>query len=129
MEYNWRLQSLSSPPPCGEGQGWGSGIANRFARNLRRNATGAERILWQQLRLLKAEGFHFRKQVPNWDCDNLILLEMARPRDPHPYPSPQGATRGRGTLNSDHGYARRRLAYAFKFPGLEEWSTTGGSSR
>ena len=24
---------------------------------------------------------------------------------------------------------RRRLAYAFKFPGLEEWSTTGGSSR
>ena len=64
MEYNWRLQSLSFPSPCGEGQGWGSGIANRFARNLRRNATGAERTLWQQLRLLKAEGFHFRRQVP-----------------------------------------------------------------
>jgi very-short-patch-repair endonuclease len=31
---------------------------------LRRNATDAERILWQQLRLLKAEGFHFRRQVP-----------------------------------------------------------------
>src|SRR5436305_1223048 len=87
--------------PCGEGQGWGSGIANRFARNLRRNATGAERILWQQLRLLKAEGFHFRRQVPNWDCDNLILLEMARPRDPHPYSSPQGTPQGGNSDNRE----------------------------
>src|SRR5437764_12964115 len=76
------------PSPLWGGAGVGVWDRNRFARNLRRNATGAERILWQQLRLLKAEGFHFRRQVPNWDCDNLILLEMARPRDPHPFPSP-----------------------------------------
>ncbi|MFN0192679.1 MAG: DUF559 domain-containing protein, partial [Aestuariivirga sp.] len=34
------------------------------ARELRRNATDAERILWQQLRLLRERGFHFRRQAP-----------------------------------------------------------------
>jgi very-short-patch-repair endonuclease len=42
-------------------------VPNHFARHLRRNATGAERILWQQLRLLKPEGYHFRRQVPIGD--------------------------------------------------------------
>ena len=39
-------------------------MVDQFARNLRNNATLAERILWQQLRLLKSEGRHFRRQVP-----------------------------------------------------------------
>jgi len=39
-------------------------MANQFARSLRTNATPAERVLWQQLRLLKLEGRHFRRQVP-----------------------------------------------------------------
>ncbi len=39
-------------------------MPNNFARQLRKNATESERRLWQQLRLLKAEGFHFRRQVP-----------------------------------------------------------------
>ena len=39
-------------------------MANQFARNLRNNATPAERLLWQHLRLLKSEGRHFRRQVP-----------------------------------------------------------------
>ena len=38
-------------------------MTDQFARNLRNNATPAERILWQQLRLLKSEGRHFRRQV------------------------------------------------------------------
>ena len=38
-------------------------MPNSFARTLRNNATPAERILWQQLKLLKAEGRHFRRQV------------------------------------------------------------------
>jgi very-short-patch-repair endonuclease len=38
-------------------------VADRFARALRKNATPAERVLWQQLRLLKVEGRHFRRQV------------------------------------------------------------------
>jgi very-short-patch-repair endonuclease len=39
-------------------------VPDHFARSLRNNATKAERVLWQQLRLLKAEGRHFRRQVP-----------------------------------------------------------------
>jgi very-short-patch-repair endonuclease len=38
-------------------------VTDKFARILRNNATPAERILWQQLRLLKSEGGHFRRQV------------------------------------------------------------------
>ena len=39
-------------------------MPNVLARALRNNATPAERVLWQQLRLLKADGRHFRRQVP-----------------------------------------------------------------
>jgi very-short-patch-repair endonuclease len=39
-------------------------VPNHLARNLRSNATPAERVLWQQLKLLKGEGRHFRRQVP-----------------------------------------------------------------
>jgi very-short-patch-repair endonuclease len=39
-------------------------MANEYARNLRRNRTGAERRLWRQLRELKQAGFKFRQQVP-----------------------------------------------------------------
>ena len=34
------------------------------ARNLRKNATGPERILWTKLRHLKRQGLHFRRQAP-----------------------------------------------------------------
>ena len=54
-----------SPSPLwGGARGGGCVMANHFARSLRKNATPAERILWQQLRLLKSEGRHFRRQVP-----------------------------------------------------------------
>jgi very-short-patch-repair endonuclease len=39
-------------------------MANAFARHLRKNATPAERALWQQLRLMKQYGHHFRRQAP-----------------------------------------------------------------
>jgi very-short-patch-repair endonuclease len=45
-------------------------MANQIARKLRTDQTIAERRLWQQLRLLKSEGFHFRRQVP---IDHLIV--------------------------------------------------------
>ncbi len=35
-----------------------------LARSLRRNATNAERRLWQELRKKEAGGFRFRRQVP-----------------------------------------------------------------
>jgi very-short-patch-repair endonuclease len=39
-------------------------MADIFARSLRNNATSAERLLWRELRPLKLEGRHFRRQVP-----------------------------------------------------------------
>jgi very-short-patch-repair endonuclease len=45
-------------------------MANDRARALRNNQTNAEKRLWRQLRVLKAHGFHFRRQVP---IDHLIV--------------------------------------------------------
>jgi very-short-patch-repair endonuclease len=45
-------------------------MANQIARKLRKNQTLAERKLWYELRQLRAEGFHFRRQVP---IDHLVV--------------------------------------------------------
>jgi very-short-patch-repair endonuclease len=45
-------------------------MANERARDLRSNQTDAERKLWWRLRVLKREGFHFRRQAP---IDHLIV--------------------------------------------------------
>ena len=42
-------------------------MPNERARDLRKNPTDAERRLWRHLRLLKVDGFHFRRQVPIGD--------------------------------------------------------------
>jgi len=39
-------------------------VANQLARQLRHNATQTERSLWRELKMLKNEGRHFRRQVP-----------------------------------------------------------------
>jgi len=39
-------------------------MANQRARQLRKNETIAERLLWQELRKLRAQGYHFRRQCP-----------------------------------------------------------------
>jgi very-short-patch-repair endonuclease len=39
-------------------------LANEFARELRNNATSAERELWHRLKVLKFSGWKFRRQVP-----------------------------------------------------------------
>ncbi|HEY3778752.1 MAG TPA: DUF559 domain-containing protein [Rhizomicrobium sp.] len=39
-------------------------MADARARQLRANATEAERVLWYSLRLLKPKGLHFRRQAP-----------------------------------------------------------------
>jgi very-short-patch-repair endonuclease len=39
-------------------------LANKRARELRNNATAAERKLWYRLRELKVAGQKFRRQVP-----------------------------------------------------------------
>ncbi|MEQ1697130.1 MAG: endonuclease domain-containing protein [Hyphomicrobiaceae bacterium] len=39
-------------------------MPNKIARHLRSNQTIAERELWKELRKLRSQGFHFRRQVP-----------------------------------------------------------------
>jgi very-short-patch-repair endonuclease len=59
MNKNQDVKGLSDPHPNPPHKG--EGTKKEFARDLRKNATPAERFLWQQLRLLKSEG---RRQVP-----------------------------------------------------------------
>lgn len=56
-----------SPSPQGTGQGWGedtSVMANEIARSLRKRQTIAESRLWDDLRELRRQGYHFRRQAP-----------------------------------------------------------------
>lgn len=39
-------------------------MANQIARKLRKSETVAEKRLWQELRKLRAQGYHFRRQHP-----------------------------------------------------------------
>ena len=39
-------------------------MAHQVARKLRKNETVAEKRLWQELRKLREQGYHFRKQHP-----------------------------------------------------------------
>src|SRR6185295_19296285 len=51
----------------GRGRGWGEGteaMANERARQLRKNQTIAEKRLWNELRKLRWQGYHFRRQAP-----------------------------------------------------------------
>jgi Protein of unknown function (DUF559) len=53
MNENQDVQSRSDPHPNPPHKG--EGTSKEFARSLRKNATLAERTLWQELRLLKSE--------------------------------------------------------------------------
>ncbi len=50
------------PSPAGGRLGWGS-LRDR-ARELRRNPTEAEKVLWHHLRLKQLDGYRFRRQHP-----------------------------------------------------------------
>ena len=39
-------------------------MANEFARQLRKRETVDERNLWRELRALRLQGYHFRRQAP-----------------------------------------------------------------
>ena len=45
-------------------------MANQIARRLRKTETIAEKRLWRELRKLRAQGYHFRRQAP---IDNFIV--------------------------------------------------------
>jgi very-short-patch-repair endonuclease len=39
-------------------------MANQIARHLRKHETIAEKQLWKELRSLRVQGYHFRRQAP-----------------------------------------------------------------
>jgi very-short-patch-repair endonuclease len=97
-------------------------MANSFARELRKNATPAERILWQQLRLLKSEGRHFRRQVPidkfvaDFACHSpkvVVELDGGQHGDAIPYDE------ARTKIMKSHGYRVLRFWNNDVLEGLE----------
>src|SRR5258708_24049858 len=68
----WDSQNAPPAPPSPSWGGKGreaarvgeSGATTKRARELRKTLTPQEACLWLQLRLLRADGFHFRRQAP-----------------------------------------------------------------
>jgi very-short-patch-repair endonuclease len=99
-------------------------VSKDFARNLRRNATGAERVLWQQLRLLKPEGYHFRRQVrigeyvADFACyRNRIIIELDGGQ--HSYPAREAADVARTAKLAARGFRVIRFWNVDVFTNLE----------
>lgn len=53
-------------------------VANETARHLRKTMTPQEVRLWVQLRYMKQDGFHFRRQVPIGHCIVYFAEKMYR---------------------------------------------------
>jgi very-short-patch-repair endonuclease len=53
-----------------KGEGEMTDSLTKFAKNLRKNSTDAEVLLWQRLRARQLNGIKFRRQQP---CKNFIL--------------------------------------------------------
>ncbi len=58
-------------------------MASKIARHLRKNPTIAESRLWNELRKLRRQGYHFRRQVPlagytvDFACfDQRLIIEV-----------------------------------------------------
>ncbi|HTQ15456.1 MAG TPA: DUF559 domain-containing protein [Rhizomicrobium sp.] len=62
MESTSPLRGGRSP----QANGWGTPPSTPLerARHLRKHATPAERKLWRALRVLRPQGYHFRRQAP-----------------------------------------------------------------
>jgi very-short-patch-repair endonuclease len=66
VEVAGQTTESSFPSPLA-GEGQGEGLMNKrtgFARNLRKQSTEAEKLLWKNLRAKQLEGFKFRRQQP-----------------------------------------------------------------
>ena len=97
-------------------------MPNIFARTLRNNAAPAERLPWQQLRLLKQEGRHFRRQVlidrfiVDFACHSsklIVELDGGQHGDAIVYDV------ARTKILETHGYCVLRFWNADVFQGLE----------
>lgn len=89
-------------------------MANEIARRLRNNQTDAERKLWRRLRLLKKDGYHFRRQVP---VDSFIVdfacfsarLVIEVDGGQHNFAAGLRADRSRDALLRRHGFKALRF--------------------
>ena len=109
-------------PLWGGARGGGLPMPDHLARALRSNATPAERILWPQLRLLKSEGRHFRRQVPiagyiaDFACHSaklVIELDGGQHSDAVAYDEQ------RSSILAGHGYTVLRFWNSDVFEALE----------
>jgi very-short-patch-repair endonuclease len=99
-------------------------MPNQFARHLRRNQTDAERRLWHELRFLKSEGFHFRRQVPigayiaDFACfRRRLIVELDGGQ--HNTPENRGADERRTKDLQNRGFRVLRFWNIDVFEGLE----------
>jgi very-short-patch-repair endonuclease len=74
---------LKLPPPLWGRVGVGGGMYHKLARELRKNMTDKERLLWSKLRGKQFGGFKFRKQAPigefiaDFVCfDRKVIVEL-----------------------------------------------------
>jgi len=74
--------SLWAPSPL-VGEGWDGGMNKAKARQLRKNPTEAERVLWRHLRLRQFERCKFRRQqsigqyIVDFVCfENRLVIEL-----------------------------------------------------
>jgi Protein of unknown function (DUF559) len=76
-------------------------MADAGARHLRKHQTVAEKRLWRELRKLRQQGYHFRRQapiesyivdLPRWALLRSLCGTESKPMHvpPTPNPSPQG---------------------------------------
>ena len=85
------------------------------ARALRSNATHEERVLWYRLRLLRAQGYHFRRQAPfdryvlDFVCHKQrVVVELDGSQHGLPEQAKRDAVRDR--LLAGKGYRTVRIA-------------------
>jgi very-short-patch-repair endonuclease len=94
------------------------------ARDLRKNSTNAERLLWSRLRRNALEGFHFRRQVPlcgyivDFACfEARLILEVDGAT--HSSPRELAADERRDATLRAHGFEVARVGNDEIFENLE----------
>ncbi|MBN8910469.1 MAG: endonuclease domain-containing protein, partial [Rhizobiales bacterium] len=92
-------------------------MANERARSFRKRPTAAESRLWKELKALRAQGFHFRRQVPidddivDFACfDQRLIIEVDGSQ--HDEPAGLAADSGRDAHLRWQGFTLMRVRNA-----------------
>ncbi|WP_299343658.1 endonuclease domain-containing protein [uncultured Maritalea sp.] len=99
-------------------------MSKKRARELRQNATPPEKEMWKMLRTLRADGFHFRRQVQlgpyyaDFVCHSAKLV-IEIDGDTHGSPEQMEFDRKRDRFLQRHGYTVLRLTNAEVMKNME----------